>query len=70
MEADQMQPRSGHQGCQALRWPRRTRQVREKLLATGNEAAPSTTPAEFHAWAEKAGEAQLERVRKANVTVE
>ena len=65
-----MQPRSGHQGCQALRWPRRTRQVREKLLATGNETAPSTTPAEFHAWAEKAGEAQLEPVRKVNVTAE
>jgi hypothetical protein len=44
--------------------------VREKLLATGNETAPSTTPAEFHAWAEKAGEAQLERVRNAYVTVE
>jgi hypothetical protein len=44
--------------------------VREKLLATGNEAAPSTTPAEFLAWAEKAGEAQLEPVRKVNVTAE
>lgn len=45
-------------------------QVREKLLTTGNEAAPFKTPAEFSAWAETAGQAQLERARKANVKVE
>ncbi len=45
-------------------------QVQEKLLATGNEAAPFRTPAEFNAWAEEAGKAQLERVKNANVKVE
>lgn len=45
-------------------------QVQEKLLGTGNEAAPFKTPAEFNAWAEEAGRAQLDRVRKANVKVE
>jgi len=45
-------------------------QVREKLLATGNEAAPFATPAAFNAWAADAGKAQLERVKNANVKVE
>ncbi|TWO68454.1 tripartite tricarboxylate transporter substrate binding protein [Caenimonas sedimenti] len=45
-------------------------QVREKLLTTGNEAAPFKAPAEFNAWAESAGQAQLERAKKANVKVE
>jgi tripartite-type tricarboxylate transporter receptor subunit TctC len=45
-------------------------QVQERLLATGNEAAPFRTSGEFNAWAEEAGREQLERVRRANVTVE
>lgn len=45
-------------------------QVQEKLLSTGNEAAPFATPAAFHAWAAEAGKAQLERVKNANVKVE
>lgn len=45
-------------------------QVQEKLLSTGNEAAPFATPAAFHAWAAEAGRAQLERVKNANVKVE
>lgn len=45
-------------------------QVQEKLLATGNEAAPFATPAAFDAWAIDAGKAQLERVKSANVKVE
>lgn len=45
-------------------------QVREKLLGTGNEAAPFKTPAEFNAWAEEAGKSQLERVKNANIKVE
>lgn len=45
-------------------------QVREKLLGTGNEAAPFRTPAEFNAWAEEAGRTQLERVKNANIKVE
>lgn len=45
-------------------------QVQEKLLSTGNEAAPFATPAAFNAWATDAGKAQLERVKNANVKVE
>jgi tripartite-type tricarboxylate transporter receptor subunit TctC len=45
-------------------------QVQEKLLGTGNEAAPFKTPADFNAWATEAGKAQLERVKNANVKVE
>lgn len=45
-------------------------QVQEKLLSTGNEAAPFATSAAFHAWAAEAGRAQLERVKNANVKVE
>lgn len=45
-------------------------QVQAKLLATGNEAAPFATPAAFNAWAAEAGNAQLERVKNANVKVE
>lgn len=45
-------------------------QVQEKLLSTGNEAAPFATPAAFNAWAAEAGKAQLERVKNANVKVE
>jgi tripartite-type tricarboxylate transporter receptor subunit TctC len=44
--------------------------VQEKLLGTGNEAAPFKSPAEFNAWATDAGKAQLERVKNANVKVE
>ena len=45
-------------------------QVQEKLLGTGNEAAPFKTPAEFDAWATEAGRTQLERVKSVNVKVE
>ena len=45
-------------------------QVQEKLLATGNEAAPFRTPAEFNAWATEAGRTQLEREKSVNVKVE
>ncbi|HVE52565.1 MAG TPA: tripartite tricarboxylate transporter substrate binding protein [Ramlibacter sp.] len=45
-------------------------QVQEKLLGTGNEAAPFRTPADFSAWAAEAGRAQLERVKSVNVKVE
>jgi tripartite-type tricarboxylate transporter receptor subunit TctC len=45
-------------------------QVQDKLLGTGNEAAPFKTPAEFNAWASAAGKTQLERVKSANVKVE
>lgn len=44
--------------------------VREKLLATGNEAAPFEGPAAFKAWAADAGKAQLDKVKSANVKVE
>jgi tripartite-type tricarboxylate transporter receptor subunit TctC len=45
-------------------------QVQDKLLGTGNEAAPFKTPTEFNAWATAAGKTQLERVKSANVKVE
>lgn len=45
-------------------------QVRERLLSTGNEAAPFATPAEFNAWATEAGRTQLQRVQAANIKVE
>jgi len=45
-------------------------QVQEKLLGTGNEAAPFRTPEEFNAWAADAGKTQLERVKAVNVKVE
>lgn len=44
--------------------------VRDKLLQTGNEARPSQSPSEFHAWATEAGSAQLERIQAANVKVD
>lgn len=45
-------------------------QVRAKLLATGNEAAPSASPKEFHEWATVSGKAVLERVEQAGVKLE
>ncbi|MDM0034476.1 tripartite tricarboxylate transporter substrate-binding protein [Variovorax sp. J22P271] len=45
-------------------------QVQEKLLGTGNEAAPSASPADFHRWATASGRVQLERIREANVKVD
>lgn len=45
-------------------------QVREKLLGSGNEARPSSSPAAFDAWARASGKSQLERIKDANVTVE
>lgn len=45
-------------------------QVREKLLGSGNEARPSSSPAAFDAWASASGKSQLERIKDANVKVE
>ncbi|MDM0025612.1 Bug family tripartite tricarboxylate transporter substrate binding protein [Variovorax saccharolyticus] len=45
-------------------------QVQEKLLGTGNEAAPSASPADFHRWATASGRVQLDRIREANVKVD
>jgi tripartite-type tricarboxylate transporter receptor subunit TctC len=45
-------------------------QVREKLLGTGNEAAPSSSPVEFNTWAAAAGRTQLARIQEANVTLD
>lgn len=45
-------------------------QVRTKLLGTGNEAAPSRTPAEFHEWATINGKGILDRVEQAGVKIE
>lgn len=45
-------------------------QVRAKLLATGNEAAPSRSPAEFNAWATANGREALERIVQAGVKVD
>jgi len=45
-------------------------QVRAKLLTTGNEAAASRSPVEFHEWATANGRAQLERIVQAGVKVE
>ncbi|RYF35283.1 MAG: tripartite tricarboxylate transporter substrate binding protein [Comamonadaceae bacterium] len=45
-------------------------QVRAKLLSTGNEAAPSKSPAEFNAWATGNGKAALDRIVQAGVKVE
>ncbi|RYZ13170.1 MAG: tripartite tricarboxylate transporter substrate binding protein [Comamonadaceae bacterium] len=45
-------------------------QVRAKLLSTGNEAAPSKSPAEFQEWATANGRAVLERAEQAGVKVE
>jgi len=45
-------------------------QVRAKLLTTGNEAAASRSPAEFHEWATANGRAQLDRIVQAGVKVE
>lgn len=45
-------------------------QVQEKLLGTGNEAAPSASPAEFNRWATASGRIQLDRIKDANVKVD
>ncbi|RZJ26764.1 MAG: tripartite tricarboxylate transporter substrate binding protein [Haliea sp.] len=45
-------------------------QVRARLLGTGNESAPSKSPAEFHEWATANGKAVLERAEAAGVKVE
>ena len=45
-------------------------QVRAKLLGTGNEAAPSRSPAEFHEWATINGKGILDRVEQAGVKIE
>ena len=44
--------------------------VKAKLLAGGNEAAPSKSPAEFHSWATSDGKKVLERVQQAGVKLE
>lgn len=45
-------------------------QVRAKLLTTGNQAAASRSPDEFHEWATANGRAQLDRIVQAGVKVE
>jgi len=45
-------------------------EVKAKLLAGGNEALPSRSPAEFHEWASANGRAVLERVEQAGVKLE
>ncbi len=45
-------------------------QVRARLLSTGNEAAASRSPAEFHEWATANGRAQLDRIVQAGVKVD
>ena len=45
-------------------------QVRARLLGSGNEAAPSKSPAEFHEWATANGKAVLERAEAAGIKVE
>lgn len=45
-------------------------QVRARLLATGSEAAPSKSPAEFNAWATANGKTALDRIVQAGVKVE
>lgn len=45
-------------------------QIKARLLATGNEAAPSKTPSDFHSWATTYGKMVLERVEQAGVKVE
>jgi len=42
-------------------------EIRAKLVAGGNEAMPSKSPAEFHDWARASGKVQLERVIAAGV---
>ncbi|WP_298932834.1 tripartite tricarboxylate transporter substrate binding protein [uncultured Ramlibacter sp.] len=44
--------------------------MRARLLGTGNESAPSKSPAEFHEWASANGKAVLERAEAAGVKVE
>lgn len=45
-------------------------QVRTKLLATGNEAAASRSPAEFNSWATANGRLLLDRIVQAGVKVD
>jgi len=45
-------------------------QVRARLLATGNEAAPSRSPVEFNAWATANGRDALDRIVQAGVKVD
>ncbi len=45
-------------------------QVRARLLGSGNESAPSKSPAEFNEWATGNGKALLERAEAAGVKVE
>lgn len=45
-------------------------EVRAKLLAGGNEAAPSASPADFARWAQDQGRQSLERVVAAGVKIE
>ena len=45
-------------------------QVRARLLATGNEAASSKSPAEFNTWATANGKTALDRIVQAGVKVE
>ena len=44
--------------------------VKTRLLAGGNEALPSASPAEFHEWATRDGLAQRDRVVQAGVTLQ
>jgi tripartite-type tricarboxylate transporter receptor subunit TctC len=45
-------------------------EVKAKLLAGGNEASASRSPAEFHEWATSDGSAQRDRVVQAGVTLQ
>lgn len=44
--------------------------IQARLLATGNEAAPMASQAEFASWAQEYGEFVLERVKKAGITLQ